>query len=170
MSPNGRGCAIVTPGLRKSDTNGIFMRRKTLGDAGFLTATLRIFLLIRQIGFRPHATMRMTATRQCDSLSRHARRTVPGVVDVLGNASAGDSVRVNDLPPYRHRGYFQKALAINKSSAPQHQGVTVIATLGAGSTATAGSVFVAKMPEVFSCELHGNLRAAFQSYGKGRIP
>ncbi len=92
-----------------------------------------------------------------NSLNQYTQRTVPGAVDVLGSVSTNAAVTVNGFAPYRRGGYFQKALSVNNTSAPQYQGVTVISTLGAASTATTGSVFLAKTPEVFTYDPDGNL-------------
>ena len=95
-----------------------------------------------------------SATYTPNLLNQYTQRTVPGSFDILGLATAANSVTVNSAAvDYRHGEYFQKNVIINNASSALWQAITTTA----GTTTTTGNLFVAQTPEVPTYDLDGNL-------------
>lgn len=97
-----------------------------------------------------------TATYTPNALNQYSERTVPGAVDVLGEAAPGATVTVNTTATARKNGYYYKELPVSNSEAPVHASVNVHAEASGQSMDKTGHVFVAKAVEVFSHDLDGN--------------
>ena len=86
-----------------------------------------------------------------NSLNQYVTRTVPGIVDIIGMASAGDRVRVNNDYAYRRGEYFYKAVGAGRYS-------PVWITLNDSQSSTLGYAWAPlPSPEQFVHDLDGNL-------------
>jgi RHS repeat-associated protein len=96
------------------------------------------------------------ATYRPNLLNQYTNRTVPGGLDVLGAASATNSVTVNGSPAdYRHGEFFQELITTNNTNAAMWQTVRVTNT--ASGAYETGAVFLAQSPESFTHDADGNL-------------
>jgi RHS repeat-associated protein len=91
-----------------------------------------------------------------------ARRTVPGYVNILGEATNAATVSVNTILAYRKDRYFRAELAVNNTANPVWLGITNVAVLAVDasnyvSSMETGHVFVPKTPEIFTYDADGNL-------------
>ena len=119
------------------------------------------------IGNRTSATVNgRTGTYTADAANQYTQRQVPGAVDIRGSASPAAKVTVNGQKVQRWGDYFYKGLAVDNSAAPQYPGVSVLAVRQAAGpngedvkSETAGNLFLAKTPEIFTHDLEGNLSA-----------
>lgn len=122
------------------------------------------------IGNRQTATTNgAVATYMPNALNQYTQRTVPGVIDVRGaaTASATVTVAVNDGPPQatnRQGGTFFKQLTVDNSTAAQNPTLrfTGVQNLAGpqGEDAVAEitkTTFIAKTPETFGHDADGNL-------------
>ncbi len=101
-----------------------------------------------------------------DLLNRYTQRTVPGAVDVGGEAQATATVTVNNQPTQRLDGFFHAVATADNSAAPQYVTTTVVGVknnVGSNGedaiTEITRHVFLARTPEVFSYDADGNLIA-----------
>ncbi|MBL9215485.1 MAG: type IV secretion protein Rhs, partial [Opitutaceae bacterium] len=106
-------------------------------------------------------------------LNQYSQRTVPGVIDVFGEAQADATVTVKYpavsgeiFATTREGAYFHKQLTVDNSSADQNPAVKITGVknlVGAGGedavTEITRSAFVPETPEVFSYDADGNLLA-----------
>jgi len=97
-----------------------------------------------------------SATYTRNRINQYTQRDVPGYADIMGLANPTASVTVNGNTAYRKGDYFDYALAIGNTSAPQYPTVTVTSTYG-GSQTTSGKVYVPQTPEAFTYDADGNL-------------
>ena len=110
------------------------------------------------IGNRTTATTNgRTSTYTPNNLNQYAQRTVPGAVDVLGNAGSNATVTVNGSATQRQGGYFNKELTADNSAAPALSTATISATATSGTTTRTSTKLLAKTPEVFTHDFDGNL-------------
>jgi len=91
-----------------------------------------------------------------------ASRTVPGYVNILGEATNAATVSVNTNLAYRKDRYFRAELAVNNTANPVWLGITNAAVLAVDasnyvSSMETGHVFVPKTPEIFTYDADGNL-------------
>ena len=101
-----------------------------------------------------------TVDHRVQGLAFEWSRTVPGAVDVWGEAVSGSIVGVNAVASARQGVYFHRAVPVDNSAAPQYQDINVNATMGEeGVSETGGHVFVPKTPEAFTHDADGNLTA-----------
>jgi RHS repeat-associated protein len=103
-----------------------------------------------------------TSTYGANALNQYTNRTVPGSVDVLGDAHADALVTVNFKDTERRGDYFWRDVPVNNSSAPAYAAITNIAVLRNGTnadivTTNIGSVLLAKASETFTTDADGNL-------------
>ncbi len=97
-----------------------------------------------------------------NNLNQYTSRTVPGFVNVLGDATNTASVSVNTNMAYRKDRYFRAEVGVNNSSSPVWLEITNVAVMPVGSgnyvvSNVTGHVFVSKTPETFGYDLDGNL-------------
>jgi hypothetical protein len=96
------------------------------------------------------------ASYAANLLNQYTSRTVPGGFDVLGAASATNSVTVSGSPAdYRRGEFFQELLTANNTNAALWQSVQVTNT--ASGAYETGAVFLAQSPEAFTYDADGNL-------------
>ena len=96
-----------------------------------------------------------------NALNQYSSRTVPGYVDVLGEAANAATVTVNKQATTRQGDYYRAELTVANSS-PLWQGLTNIAVLNQGSNpdliaTNLGNVLVPQTPESFTYDDDGNL-------------
>jgi len=96
------------------------------------------------------------ATYTPNVLNQYSERTVPGAVDVLGEAAPGATVTVNTTATARKNGYYYNELPVSNSAAPVYASVNVHAEASGQTMDQTGHVFVPKAVEVFSHDLDGN--------------
>lgn len=94
-------------------------------------------------------------------LNQYTSRTVPGFVNILGEATNASTVTVNNTPSTRHSNYFRVELAVTNSS-PLWLGLTNLAVLNNGVNpdiiaTNTGNLFVPQTPEAFAYDADGNL-------------
>jgi RHS repeat-associated protein len=126
------------------DTIGNRKFAKTGGDATGATG------LLRQSDYTVNA------------LNQYTSRTVPGYVDVLGQASTLATVTVNHQRAERQGTYYREELAVTNTSAPLWLGVTNLAVLNQGTNpdriaTNTGNLFIPQTPESFAHDADGNL-------------
>ena len=97
-----------------------------------------------------------------NALNQYTNRTVPGAVDILGDAHSNATVTVNLQPTVRQGEYFWNELVVSNASAAVWQSVTNSGVLNNGTnadivTTNIGNALVAKTPETFTHDLDGNL-------------
>ena len=86
--------------------------------------------------------------------NQYESRDVPGAVDVTGVSFATNAVTVNGQTAYRKGEYFRAEVAVNNSSVPVWEQITVGAT---GQSSATGNEFVPKSQELFYYDADGNL-------------
>jgi RHS repeat-associated protein len=87
-----------------------------------------------------------------NTLNQITSRSVPGYVDIMGDAIATNAVTVNGVTAYRKTEYFREQSAVTNTSAVW-DGVTVV---GSGQTNT-GHIYVPETPENYAYDADGNL-------------
>lgn len=81
-------------------------------------------------------------------LNQYRQRTVPGAISVTGLAEESASVSVNgNSSVYRNGAFYHKEIYADNASAPVWQSITVSSS--PGGTASPGSVFHPKTPELY---------------------
>jgi RHS repeat-associated protein len=88
-----------------------------------------------------------------NTLNQITSRSVPGYVDVMGDAIATNAVTVNGVTAYRKTEYFREQSAVTNTSSAVWDGVTVV---GSGETNT-GHIYVPETPESYTYDADGNL-------------
>jgi len=96
------------------------------------------------------------------NLNQYTSRTVPGYVNVLGDATNTASVSVNTNLAYRKDRYFRAELAVNNTANPVWLGITNGAVLAVDASnyvasLQTGHAFVPETPETFTYDADGNL-------------
>jgi RHS repeat-associated protein len=96
-----------------------------------------------------------------NNVNQYTDRGIPGALDIMGVALAGETVTVqaqdaqnNADPVYRHGEYFRKELHFNNNSGPLWEQVTIGAT---GEPDVTGYEFLPKNQEQFTYDEDGNL-------------
>lgn len=97
------------------------------------------------------------AAYMANSLNQYTQRTVPGAIDVMGQAAVGATVTVNGNSVSRKDGYFYQSLTVANDSAPVYASVTVQGTASGQTTRQGGHVYVSKSTEAFNYDEDGNL-------------
>jgi RHS repeat-associated protein len=95
-------------------------------------------------------------------LNQYASRTVPGYVNVLGEATNAATVTVNKQATTRQGSYYRAELTVTNTSVPLWVGLTNVAVLNQGTNAdliatNMGHVLVPLTPESFTHDADGNL-------------
>jgi RHS repeat-associated protein len=105
-----------------------------------------------------------TSTYTHNNLNQYTQRTVPGFLDLWGQAQAGATVTVNNQPVAREGGLFYKDLAVSNAAAAVHQQVDIVGVRNNagvnGEDAVqqqSGQLFLPKTPEIFTYDDDGNL-------------
>ena len=105
-----------------------------------------------------------TSTYAPTRLNTYEQRTVPGAVDVTGEAAMDATVTVNFQPATRQNEAFYRAVPVDNTTAPRQLDLMIVGVKtnvgpdGADAvTATSRQVFVAQTPEVFAYDDDGNL-------------
>ena len=101
---------------------------------------------------------------EANALNQYVSRTVPGNVQVRGEADAGATITVNGNPTWRNGEYFYGGDYADNSAAPVFREVEIAAVIPASSPdgydeidAVTGCLFVAKSPEQFTYDADGNM-------------
>jgi RHS repeat-associated protein len=107
-----------------------------------------------------------TSTYEPTLLNQYEWRTVPGAIDVAGQAQAAATVTVNNQPTQRLDDLFHSTVTVDNSAAAQYVTATVVGVknnVGANGEDAVSEVtrhaFLAKTPEAFSYDADGNLGA-----------
>ena len=115
-------------------------------------------------GGNPQGTGLRTSAYTAELINKYSSRTVPGSVDVIGeaNASATVAVTVNSQPVSRHGEYYRASIDVANSVANVWQGITNTAVLNRSGTSdlvtqTSGGLLVPKNPQPFQYDDDGNL-------------
>ena len=94
-------------------------------------------------------------------LNQYTERTVPGVVDIIGEATESAKVVVNTTPATQLGTYFHAEVEVDNVAAPQYPEIdAIVGQKGSPDVylaETKGRRFVAKTPEVFDYDEDGNL-------------
>jgi RHS repeat-associated protein len=102
-----------------------------------------------------------TQTYSANSLNQYTNRTVPGYVNILGEATNIATVTVNSVPTSRKNDYYRAEVSVLNNGAAVWQPITNTAVLASGTndyvTNWTGNVFVPQTPESFLHDLDGNL-------------
>jgi RHS repeat-associated protein len=92
-----------------------------------------------------------------NSLNQYTGRTVPGHLDILGQAASDATVSVNGQSAERLGDYFRAEVPVDNSAGPLWQSTSVTATRGTDMVTTAGHRFVPQTPEPFAYDDDGNM-------------
>ena len=105
-----------------------------------------------------------TSRYVANALNQYESRTVPGNVQVHGEADAAAVVTVNENPTWRSGEYFYGGDYADNTRTATNKQVEIVAVLPAAApggedeiSAVTGRVFVAKTPEVFTYDADGNM-------------
>jgi RHS repeat-associated protein len=102
-----------------------------------------------------------TSAYTADLLNGYTSRSVPGSVDVIGEASASVKVSVNSQPTIRHGEYYRGNPEAINNAGPKYQSITNTAVLNNAAsdtvTNTVGYVLVPKAYQTFQYDADGNL-------------
>ena len=103
-----------------------------------------------------------TALYSANNLNQYTSRTVPGYVNVLGEATDTASVSVNTNLAYRKDRYFRAELSVGNTAIPVWLGITNLAVMPMGGgnhivSNVTGHVLWPKTPETFTFDADGNL-------------
>lgn len=117
------------------------------------------------IGNRTSTTVNgRTATYTSNTLNQYSSRTVPGAIDIMGEAASEATVTINSLLAQRKGAYFYRAVPFSNQTAAQYPEVKVMAVKnGAGSggedlvAEQTGRHYLAKTPEAFTYDADGNM-------------
>src|SRR5436190_22988426 len=90
-----------------------------------------------------------------NNLNQVTAHDTPGYVDIIGAATATNTVTVNSNPTYRHGEFYQYALSIPNGSSPVWQRVTNVLT-GTGISSN-GYVLYPPAGQAFGYDSDGNL-------------
>ena len=96
-----------------------------------------------------------------DLLNRYSNRSTPGSVDIVGEASTGAKVTINNQPTLRHGEYYRGNPEVINTAGPKYQMITNIAVIaGTGNNTvsnTTGYVVIPKYYQTFAYDYDGNL-------------
>jgi RHS repeat-associated protein len=92
-----------------------------------------------------------------NSLNQYLSHTVPGYVNVVGEAKTDTTVAVNGQATSRQNTFYHRELAVANSTDPKFLSTEVTGTRGSDVAVRQGKVFVPKTPEQFSYDADGNL-------------
>lgn len=110
------------------------------------------------IGNRLTATVNgRVSTYTPDNVNAYESRTVPGYVDILGEAASDATVTVNGTTAERLADYFRAELAVTNTVVPVQVAVTTVATRDEETVTVTSQRFVPKTPEIFTHDDDGNL-------------
>jgi RHS repeat-associated protein len=115
------------------------------------------------IGNRKSATRDgRQSTYAANLLNQYTSRTVPGYVNILGEATNAATVLVNNMVATRKGSYYRAELGVTNTSSPLWLGITNLAVLNNGTNAdiiatNTGNLFLPQTPETFAYDLDGNL-------------
>jgi RHS repeat-associated protein len=102
------------------------------------------------------------ATYTANGLNQYINRTVPGYVNVVGEATNTATVTVNNQPTYRRGNYFRGEVALTNTPTACWASLTSQAVLNNGNdldiiATNTGSVFMPPTSEHFTYDADGNL-------------
>jgi YD repeat-containing protein len=97
------------------------------------------------------------STYTANALNQYTQRTVPGAVDVLGDAATDAVVTVMGTAATRQGGLFYRAVPVTNTAYPVSQGMITVASKNGGSVSDLGRAYVPKTPEAYTYDLDGNL-------------
>ena len=110
------------------------------------------------IGNRLTATVNgRTSTYTPDNVNAYESRTVPGYVDILGEAASDSTVTVNGGTTERFGDYFRAELAVTNTAVPIQATIPTVATRDEETATVTSQRFVPKTPETFTHDDDGNL-------------
>ena len=92
-----------------------------------------------------------------NALNQITRREVPGVVEVMGTASADAYVMLNGEPALRQGEYFYYPVPVDNTAGAVDVPLTTDAWLTGQGSSREQHAFVPRTPEVFTYDLDGNL-------------
>lgn len=92
-----------------------------------------------------------------NSVNEYSQRTVPGYVNVVGQALADTSVTINGGAATRQGTAYHRELEVDNSNDPIYEAASVSGTRGSYTANREGNIFVPKTPETFSYDDDGNL-------------
>lgn len=92
-----------------------------------------------------------------NALNQYTARTVPGYVNVLGEANPSTTVTVNGQNATRQDKFYHKELTVDNSSDAVYLTTEVVGTLGGDTAERIGKIFVPETPETYSYDADGNL-------------
>ena len=117
------------------------------------------------IGTREQATANgQTSVYSANAVNQYTSRSVPGYIDILGEAATGATVTVNFEPVTRQGSYFHGQLAVDNDAADVYEALKVAGVLSNVNESNEDAVaeealsrFVAQDPETFTYDGDGNL-------------
>jgi RHS repeat-associated protein len=106
----------------------------------------------------------VTSDYSVNELNQYTSRTIPGVVDIFGDAESTATVTVNNQATYRKGDYFHTALVFDNQAGPLYEKVEVTgAKSGIGSSledaveTQTGRIFIPGYVEQYQYDMDGNL-------------
>jgi RHS repeat-associated protein len=104
------------------------------------------------------------STYAANSLNQYTQRSVPGVMDIFGNADSSATVTVNNQQTTRKGEYFHTSLPVNNQAGPVYEKVDAVGVKGgAGSSGEdavlvqSGRKYVPAVQEQYVYDADGNL-------------
>ena len=97
------------------------------------------------------------ASYNVNTLNQYTNRTVPGYIEVQGDANSNATVTVNGAPAYRYGAYYRDELTVNNNSSPVYQAITNQGVLAPDTVTLNRHALVAATPEPFTYDDDGNL-------------
>lgn len=92
-----------------------------------------------------------------NAVNEYESRTVPGFVNILGEAASDADVAVNGTATERLGTYFRAELAVTNTASPVLTTNTTVATRGEETVSVTSLRFVPQTPETFTHDDDGNL-------------
>lgn len=142
------------------DDYGQLSRGNRLWNDGSAVAGQQYAYTFDSIGNRTATTINgRNATYTPNALNHYSQRTVPGAIDVMGQAAPGATVTVNGAATDRKNGYFYSGLDVSNETGPVYAPVTIQGSAGGQTTRQTGFKFLAKATETFVYDEDGNLKS-----------
>jgi RHS repeat-associated protein len=92
-----------------------------------------------------------------NALNQYSQRTVPGAVDVMGDAASSAIVTVNGNAAIRKNGYFYSEINVNNTGSPAYPQIQIQGAAGNQSAQKTGNAYVPPMTESIGYDGDGNL-------------
>ena len=98
-----------------------------------------------------------TSTYTASAVNEYESRTVPGYVNILGEAASDATVTVNGAVTERLGNFFRAEVAVTNTASPVQTTNTTVAVRGEETVSVVNQRFVPETPEMFTHDNDGNL-------------